>query len=35
VQGVFNAALYRYACFKQVPPAFSPELIASAWTPKS
>jgi hypothetical protein len=35
VQGVFNAALYRYACFKQVPPAFSQELIASAWTPKS
>ena len=35
VQGVFNAALYRYACFKQVPPAFSQELIASAWSPKS
>lgn len=35
VQGVFNAALYRYACFKQVPPAFSQELITSAWTPKS
>src|SRR5215470_13125512 len=27
VQGIFNAALYRYACFKQVPPAFSGELI--------
>jgi len=35
VQGIFNAALYRYACFKQVPPAFSQELIASAWSPKS
>jgi hypothetical protein len=35
VQGVFNAALYRYACFKQVPPAFSHELIAGAWAPKS
>jgi hypothetical protein len=35
VGGVFNAALYRYACFKQVPPAFSHELIASAWAPKS
>jgi hypothetical protein len=35
VQGIFNAALYRYACFKQVPPAFSQELVASAWAPKS
>jgi len=35
VGGIFNAALYRYACFKQVPPAFSEELIASAWAPKS
>jgi hypothetical protein len=35
VQGVFNAALYRYACLKQVPPAFSQELIASAWAPKN
>ncbi len=35
VGGVFNAALYRYACFKQVPPAFSHELIASAWAPRS
>jgi hypothetical protein len=34
VQGVFNAALYRYACFKQVPPAFSQDLVASAWAPK-
>src|ERR1700756_1397077 len=35
VQGIFNAALYRYACFKQVPPAFTPQLITSAWTPKA
>jgi hypothetical protein len=35
VQGVFNAALYRYACFKQVPPAFDHDLIASAWAPKA
>lgn len=35
VQGVFNAAMYRYACFKQVPPAFSQDLIVSAWAPKA
>ena len=35
VQGIFNTALYRYACFKQVPPAFSAELITNAWSPKS
>jgi len=35
VQGVFNAALYRYACFKQVPAAFSADLITQAWTPKA
>lgn len=35
VQGIFNAALYRYACFKQVPAAFSPQLVSGAWTPKS
>jgi len=35
VQGVFNAALYHYACFKQVPPAFDQTLVASAWAPKS
>ena len=34
VQGIFNAALYRYACFKQVPPAFDAQLVTSAWTPK-
>jgi hypothetical protein len=35
VQGIFNAALYRYACFKQVPAAFSADLITAAWTPKT
>jgi hypothetical protein len=35
VGGIFTAALYRYACFKQVAPAFSQDLIASAWAPKS
>ena len=35
VQGVFNAALYRYACFKEVPPAFDHNLVAAAWAPKS
>ena len=35
VQGIFNAALYRYACFKQVPAAFDANLVKSAWTPKS
>jgi|ERR1700682_6075007 len=34
-QGIFTTALYRYACFKQVPPAFSPELITKAWASKS
>jgi Family of unknown function (DUF6159) len=35
VQGIFNTALYRYACFKQVPSGFSAELITNAWAPKS
>jgi Family of unknown function (DUF6159) len=35
VGGIFNAALYRYACFKQAPAAFSHDLIASAWAPKN
>jgi len=35
VGGIFNAALYRYACFKQVAPAFSQDLIVSAWAPKT
>lgn len=34
VQGVFNAALYRYACDKEVPAGFSRELIQGAWSPK-
>jgi hypothetical protein len=34
VQGIFNAALYRYACDKDVPSGFSRELIQSAWSPK-
>jgi Family of unknown function (DUF6159) len=34
VQGIFNTALYRYACFKQVPAGFDPESFAGAWTPK-
>jgi hypothetical protein len=34
VQGIFNAALYRYACDKEVPAGFSPELIQGAWSPK-
>ncbi len=34
VQGIFNTALYRYAAFKQVPPAFSSDLVTSAWSPK-
>lgn len=35
VQGIFNTALYRYACFKQVPKAFTPQLVTGAWTPKA
>ena len=35
VQGIFNAALYRYACFQQVPPAFDAELVKSIWTAKN
>jgi len=34
VQGIFNAALYRYACDKNVPAGFSRELIQGAWSPK-
>jgi len=29
VGGIFNAALYRYACFKQVPPA-----LIMTWSPQ-
>jgi Family of unknown function (DUF6159) len=35
VQGVFNAALYRYACDQAVPPGFSRDLIQGAWSPKN
>lgn len=35
VQGIFNAALYRYACFEQVPAAFDADLVKSAWTAKT
>jgi Family of unknown function (DUF6159) len=35
VQGIFNAALYRYACFKQVPAAFDANLVKSIWTAKA
>ncbi|HXT24879.1 MAG TPA: DUF6159 family protein [Candidatus Eisenbacteria bacterium] len=31
VQGIFNAALYRYACDQAAPPGFSKGLIESAW----
>jgi len=34
VQGVFNTALYRYACDKEVPAGFSRDLIQGAWSPK-
>jgi len=34
VQGVFNAALYRYAVDQQVPSGFSRDLIQGAWSPK-
>jgi len=35
VQGIFNAALYLYACFRQVPPAFDADLVKSIWTAKT
>ena len=35
VQGVFNAALYRYACDQQVPAGFSRDLIQGAWAAKN
>ena len=35
VQGIFNAALYRYACDQVVPPGFSKELFQNAWTERS
>jgi hypothetical protein len=35
VQGVFNAALYRYACDRTTPPGFSKDLFRDAWTRRS
>jgi hypothetical protein len=32
VQGIFNAALYRYACDQVVPSGFSKDLFLNAWT---
>jgi len=32
VQGIFNAALYRYAVDQTVPPGFSKDLFQNAWT---
>ena len=34
VQGIFVAALYRYATTKQVPPGFSNDAFRNAWVPK-
>jgi hypothetical protein len=34
VQGIFNTALYRYACDQAVPAGFSRNLIQGAWSPK-
>lgn len=33
VQGIFNAALYRYACDQTAPPGFSQNLFRQAWSP--
>ena len=35
VQGIFDAALYCYACFKKVPPAFDADLVKFIWTVKT
>jgi Family of unknown function (DUF6159) len=35
VQGIFNAALYRYAVDQTAPPGFSPALFRDAWTASS
>ena len=35
VQGIFNAALYRYAVDQTTPPGFSQGLFRDAWTPRS
>jgi hypothetical protein len=34
VQGIFNAALYRYACDQTAPPGFSQNLFRQAWSPR-
>jgi len=34
VQGIFNAALYRYACDQTAPPGFSQNLFRDAWSPR-
>jgi len=34
VQGIFNAALYRYACDQTAPPGFTAGLFREAWTPR-
>jgi len=35
VQGIFNTALYRYACDKSAPPGFSADLFRDAWSARS
>jgi len=35
VQGIFNTALYRYACDQTAPPGFSQSLFRDAWSPRS
>jgi hypothetical protein len=32
VQGIFNTALYRYACDQSAPPGFSTAAFREAWT---
>jgi hypothetical protein len=34
VQGIFNTALYRYACDQTAPPGFSQNLFREAWSPR-
>jgi len=34
VQGIFNTALYRYACDQTAPPGFSQNLFRDAWSPR-
>jgi hypothetical protein len=35
LQGIYQTAVYDYAAHGTVPPAFSPDLIAQAYVPKS